>query len=102
MQSHIGDSFTDIDIKNYLWSTLKSGQVIPGYGHAVLRQPDPRFKALMNFASARSEIAKDPVFQLVKKNSELAPGVLTEHGKVCRKPKNNILPDLQPLLIPPP
>lgn len=82
MQSHIGISFTDEDVKDYLWRTLKSGQVIPGYGHAVLRKPDPRFKALMDFASSRPEIAQDPVFQLVKKNSEIAPGVLLEHGKV--------------------
>ncbi|MCJ1375123.1 hypothetical protein MMC20_006357 [Loxospora ochrophaea] len=86
MQGHIGTSFSDSDVKDYLWSTLKSGQVVPGYGHAVLRKPDPRFEALMDFASARPEIAKDPVFQLVKKNSEVAPGVLMEHGKVAPIP----------------
>ena len=82
MQSQIGPSFSDSDVKDYLWSTLKSGQVVPGYGHAVLRKPDPRFEALIDFASARPEIAEDPVFRLVKKNSEIAPGVLMEHGKV--------------------
>ena len=82
MQSHIGEKFSDTDVKDYLWSTLKSGQVVPGYGHAVLRKPDPRFAALMDFASSRPEIANDPVFQLVKKNSEIAPSVLLEHGKV--------------------
>ena len=82
MQSHIGTPPSDQDVKDYLWSTLRSGQVVPGYGHAVLRKPDPRFQALMDFASARPEIAKDPLFQLVKKNSEIAPGVLMEHGKV--------------------
>lgn len=82
MQSHVGSSFTDAHIKDYLWTTLQSGQVVPGYGHAVLRKPDPRFKALMDFASSRPEIAKDPLFQLVKKNSEIAPAVLKEHGKV--------------------
>ncbi|EMF17332.1 citrate synthase [Sphaerulina musiva SO2202] len=81
MKDHIGTSFSDQDVKDYLWSTLKSGRVVPGYGHAVLRKPDPRFEALMDFASSRKEIAEDPVFQLVKKNSEIAPGILTEHGK---------------------
>ena len=81
MQEHVGTKFSDQDVKDYLWTTLKSGRVIPGYGHAVLRKPDPRFEALMDFASARPEIAKDPVFQLVKKNSEVAPNVLMEHGK---------------------
>ena len=81
MQSQIGTSFTDASIEGYLWSTLNSGQVIPGYGHAVLRKPDPRFQALMDFASARPEIARDPLFRLVKRNSEIAPAVLTRHGK---------------------
>ena len=82
MQSTIGVSYKDSDVREYLWSTLKSGQVVPGYGHGVLRKPDPRFETLMAFASARPEIAKDPLFQLVKKNSEIAPAVLKEHGKV--------------------
>ncbi|KAI9759815.1 MAG: hypothetical protein M1840_003086 [Geoglossum simile] len=89
MQSEIGNNFTDTDVTNYLWKTLKSGQVVPGYGHAVLRKPDPRFQALMDFASARPEIAKNPVFQLVKKNSEIAPRVLKEHGKT-KNPYPNV------------
>jgi citrate synthase len=82
MQKAVGDKFTESDVNKYLWSVLKSGRVIPGYGHAVLRKPDPRFQALMDFADARPDIAANPVYQLVKKNSEVAPGVLTEHGKV--------------------
>ena len=31
------------DIAAYVQKTLDQGKVIPGYGHAVLRQPDPRF-----------------------------------------------------------
>ncbi|KAF2155689.1 citrate synthase [Myriangium duriaei CBS 260.36] len=81
MQEHIGTKFSEKDIKDYLWSTLKSGRVIPGYGHAVLRKPDPRFEAMIAFGTARKEIMNDPVFQLVKQNSEIAPGVLMEHGK---------------------
>jgi len=81
MQDHIGTEFSEQDIKDYLWSTLKSGRVIPGYGHAVLRKPDPRFEAMIAFGTARKEIANDPVFRLVKQNSEIAPDVLKEHGK---------------------
>ncbi|KAI9688134.1 MAG: hypothetical protein M1822_001640 [Bathelium mastoideum] len=81
MQEHVGTKFSENDVKDYLWSTLRSGRVVPGYGHAVLRKPDPRFEALMDFAKARPEIANDPVFQLVRMNSEVAPGVLMEHGK---------------------
>jgi citrate synthase len=90
MQSKIGTKFTDKDVRDYLWTTLKSGQVVPGYGHGVLRKPDPRFEALMDFASTRPDILANPVFQLVKKNSEIAPGVLTEHGKVSIHPNHHL------------
>jgi len=86
MQESIGAEANDQSIKDYLWSTLKGGRVIPGYGHGVLRQPDPRFKALLDFAAARPEIAESPLVKLVIKNSQIAPGVLKEHGKVCSDP----------------
>jgi citrate synthase len=89
MQSHIGESFSDQDVKDYLWSTLRSGQVVPGYGHGVLRKPDPRFKALIDFADGRPDITGNPVYKLVKKNSEIAPAVLTEHGKT-KNPHPNV------------
>lgn len=38
MKSKIGENPTDAEVKEYIWNTLKSGQVIPGYGHAVLRK----------------------------------------------------------------
>ena len=83
MQESIGAEANDQSIKDYLWSTLKAGRVIPGYGHGVLRQPDPRFRALLDFAAARPEIAESPLVKLVIKNSQIAPGVLKEHGRVC-------------------
>lgn len=82
MKETIGDNFTEKDVEKYLWDTLNSGRVVPGYGHGVLRKPDPRFQALMDFAASRPDILANPVFQLVKLNSEVAPRVLTEHGKV--------------------
>ena len=100
MKDTIGTKFTDTDVKDYLWNTLKSGRVVPGYGHGVLRKPDPRFEALMDFADTRPDVLANPVFQLVKKNSQIAPGVLTEHGKVSIPPISGSLsltyPDQEP------
>jgi citrate synthase len=53
--------------------------VIPGYGHAVLRKTDPRYTAQNEFA--KKHLPNDPLFQLVNMIYEVAPGVLTEHGK---------------------
>ncbi|KAL2217030.1 putative citrate synthase Cit1 [Thermoascus aurantiacus ATCC 26904] len=89
MREKIGDNFTDQDVRDYLWATLNSGRVVPGYGHGVLRKPDPRFQALMDFAASRPDVLANPVFKLVKKNSEIAPAVLTEHGKT-KNPHPNV------------
>lgn len=69
MQEKIGpgNEVTHDQIKEYLWTTLKSGQVVPGYGHGVLRNPDPRFMALQEFCDAHPELSESPVVQLVKK-----------------------------------
>lgn len=87
MQSELGSSYNDEDIKGFVRSTLSHGKVVPGFGHAILRKPDPRFQALMDFASSRPEIAEDPLYQLVERNSRIAPEVLKEHGKVRYQPK---------------
>jgi hypothetical protein len=35
MQQELGDKITHDDIRDYLWKTLKSGQVVPGYAHSL-------------------------------------------------------------------
>lgn len=81
VQREVGDSPTDQQITDALWATLKSGRVVPGYGHAVLRQPDPRFTALYGYCDKRAELQSSPTVKLVQRISQLAPPVLKEHGK---------------------
>jgi citrate synthase len=74
------DSPTTEQIQKYVNDTLDAGQVIPGYGHAVLRRPDPRFVAQMEFAK---EYIKDSnVVEVVWKCYEVVPEVLKDLGKV--------------------
>jgi citrate synthase len=63
----------------YAWDTLKSGKVIPGYGHAVLRKTDPRFTALFEFA--KKHFPEDTLFRLAEAVYEVVPEVLTQQGK---------------------
>ena len=70
---------TEEELKAFLWETLNSGQVIPGYGHAVLRKTDPRFTAQNEYA--QRHLPDDPLFRLVNMIYKVAPGVLTQHGK---------------------
>lgn len=38
MESKVGQNPSNDAVKEYIWSTLNGGQVVPGYGHAVLRK----------------------------------------------------------------
>lgn len=67
-------------LTNYINETLASGQVVPGYGHAVLRQPDPRFMAQKSFAE--TYIKDDATVQIVWDLFELVPKILGDLGKV--------------------
>ncbi|MCJ1357319.1 MAG: citrate (Si)-synthase [Icmadophila ericetorum] len=79
MKKSIGNDLSDKAITDYLWSTLKAGQVVPGYGHAVLRKTDPRYMSQREFAL--KHLPDDPMFKLVSQVYKIAPKVLTEHGK---------------------
>ncbi len=74
-------------VERYAWDTLNSGQVIPGYGHAVLRKPDPRYSAQFEFAQAH--FPEDDLFKLAKLLNEVVPGVLKEQGK-AKNPWANV------------
>ncbi len=74
-----GQDPNEENVKKALWDTLKAGQVIPGYGHAVLRKTDPRYVAQMEFC--QKHLPNDPLFKVVNTIYKVAPGVLTEHGK---------------------
>ena len=87
MKKAIGSDLSDKAITDYLWSTLNSGQVVPGYGHAVLRKTDPRYVSQREFALRH--LPDDPMFKLVSQVYKIAPGVLTEHGKT-KNPYPNV------------
>lgn len=78
---------TEEQVREYAWDTLNSGQVIPGYGHAVLRRPDPRYSAQLEFA--RKHMPEDEIFQIANTVYEVVPGVLKEQGK-AKNPWPNV------------
>jgi len=89
MQKEVGEHPSHDHIKEYLWKTLKNGQVVPGYGHGVLRSPDPRFIAIQEFCLSQPDLKDSPIIELIQKTSDVAPGVLTEHGKT-KNPHPNV------------
>ncbi len=75
------------EMKKFVWETLNSGQVIPGYGHAVLRKTDPRYMAQREFAL--KHLPDDPIFKFVSRLYDVVPDILREHGK-AKNPWPNV------------
>lgn len=79
MREELNGDYSKENIEKYLWETLNAGRVVPGYGHAVLRKTDPRYTAQREFAL--KHMPDYELFKLVSNIYEVAPGVLTKHGK---------------------
>jgi citrate synthase len=75
-----GKEITKEVLTDYAEKTLKSGKVIPGFGHAVLRKPDPRYMLEREFALKNTP--DDPLFKLVDACFQAIPPVLEKTGKV--------------------
>jgi citrate synthase len=84
---NFGGAPTEKQIEEFAWETLNSGKVIPGYGHAVLRCPDPRFVAFVQFG--QKYCADSDVFKTVDRVFKIVPNVLKEHGK-AKNPWPNV------------
>jgi len=67
------------ELESFAWETLNSGQVIPGYGHAILRKTDPRYTALYEFG--RKYFGQDDLFDLAVLVYDVVPEVLRNQGK---------------------
>ena len=87
LEKHGNKVPSDDQLKKFVWDTLNSGRVIPGYGHAVLRATDPRFSAFLDFG--KRVCPEDPAFKVVERLFTLVPDILMEHGK-AKNPWPNV------------
>jgi citrate synthase len=75
------------EMKKFVWDTLNSGQVIPGFGHAVLRKTDPRYMAQREFCL--KHLKDDPIFKYVDVLYKVTPPILEKQGK-AKNPWPNV------------
>jgi len=87
MEQMKGEIPSEEDLKAYVWDTLNSGQVIPGYGHAVLRKTDPRYTVQREFCL--KHMPEDPLFKYVDALYKVVPDILREQGK-AKNPWPNV------------
>ena len=78
---------SETEMKKYVWDTLNKGQVIPGYGHAVLRKTDPRYTVQREFCL--KHLPNDDIFKYVDALYNVVPDILREHGK-AKNPWPNV------------
>ena len=82
-----GEIPSEEDLKTYVWDTLNSGQVIPGYGHAVLRKTDPRYSVQREFCL--KHMKDDELFKYVDALYKVVPDILRKQGK-AKNPWPNV------------
>ncbi len=75
------------EMKKFVWDTLNGGQVIPGFGHAVLRKTDPRYQAQREFCL--KHLPDDLIFKYIDVLYKVAPAILEEQGK-AKNPWPNV------------
>ncbi|MBW2734907.1 MAG: citrate (Si)-synthase [Deltaproteobacteria bacterium] len=78
---------TKEELTKFVWETLDSGQVIPGYGHAVLRKTDPRYEEQRKFCL--KHLPDDEIFQVVSMLYDIVPPALEKQGK-AKNPWPNV------------
>lgn len=87
MEKMGGELPSEEEMGKFVWDTLNSGQVIPGFGHAVLRKTDPRYMAQREFC--QRHLPEDAIFKFVDLLFKVVPPILKEHGK-AKNPWPNV------------
>ena len=82
-----GEIPTEEQMKKFVWDTLNSGQVIPGFGHSVLRKTDPRYQVQREFCL--KHLPDDNLFKYVDILYKVVPDILVEQGK-AKNPWPNV------------
>ncbi len=78
---------TEEEMRQFVWDTLKSGRVVPGFGHAVLRKTDPRYMAQREFSI--KYLKDDLIYKYVDLLYKVVPPILLEQGK-AKNPWPNV------------
>jgi len=87
-KSELGGQEPTVELlTKFAQDTLKAGKVIPGFGHGVLRVPDPRYIIQREFAHKR--FPNDELVKLAEVVYKAIPPVLQATGKV-KNPYPNV------------
>jgi citrate synthase len=89
-QSKIGHNPSDAELEKYVKDTLAAGKVIPGYGHAVLREVDPRYQIQIKFGD--KFLPNDDLFKLVYINITIGKTMFQNYSKSTKRRRKSCQP----------
>lgn len=76
----LGETATEKDVEQFLRKKLEKGELIFGFGHAVLRVEDPRATVLYEYAS--KQYPQHPLIKITALLRAVAPKILGENRKI--------------------
>lgn len=80
---------TQAQAVEFLNDLLDSGGVLPGFGHAQLRDTDIRFVVLTNYLATIAEVAeRSDIIRCMRLFADVAPGVLSQRPKIANPHQN--------------
>ncbi len=80
IENHFGGAPSEAQLSGYIQDRLQHGQVIPGYGHAVLRVTDPRYSAFHQFGERYCR--NEQLFNIVDRLFAVVPNILKQQARV--------------------
>jgi citrate synthase len=86
---HFGRLPTPEEAATYLYNFVAAGGIVPGFGHAQLRDLDARFVVLTEFLDRAPQIARQhAVIACMRLFAELGPDVLKKFPKIANPHPN--------------
>lgn len=86
---HFGRLPTLAEAETYLYDFIAAGGILPGFGHAQLRDRDARFVVLTEFLNRAPQIARHhEVIACMRLFAEIGPGILKKFPKIANPHPN--------------
>lgn len=95
MSAELGADPSAEAISNHIVGTLEKGNIVPGYGHAVLRGRDPRLDPILRFVDTHPNLA-DPetemgaLLRMIVQTASVVPNTLKEKAPKIKNPAPNV------------
>lgn len=78
LRNKLGDNPNEQEVKEYIWTGIKSEQYLPGYGEKYIHLTDPHYTCQREFIKKHS--LNDPLLNLMEIIHQVTPSIVSELG----------------------